>query len=256
MKRTSLTILSEDNDIVVVNKPSGLLSIPDRFKKDEPNIRRILEEKYGKIFVVHRLDKDTSGVMVFARHADSHRNLSMQFEHHSIDKRYLAIMAGVMTKDDVDIDIPLMPNPRVPGTMMPSARGKASHTSVHVLERFRVATYVECQLKTGRQHQLRVHCAAIGFPLLVDATYGRSSEFRLSQIKRRYRLQKDVEEQPIMSRTTLHAHSLSFTHPGSGEACTFVADPPKDFKALLTVLRKYSASMSAPVPRGGDRSQL
>lgn len=252
MKKNSLTILHEDEDVVIVNKPSGLLSIPDRFKRDEPNIRRILEQKYGKIFVVHRLDKDTSGVMVFARNAPSHRSLSMQFEHHTIDKRYLAIMAGVMPKDDLDIDIPLMPNPRVPGTMMPSARGKESHTSVHVLERFRVATYVECQLKTGRQHQLRVHCAAVGFPLLVDSTYGRSSEFRLSQIKRKYRLQKDVEEQPIMSRTTLHAHSLTFTHPSSGEPCTFVADPPKDFKALLTVLRKYSASMSASTLKFDD----
>ncbi|MFM2133571.1 MAG: hypothetical protein RL156_852 [Bacteroidota bacterium] len=245
MKKNSLTILFEDDDIVIVSKPSGLLSIPDRFKKDEPNVRRILEEKYGRIFVVHRLDRDTSGVMVFARTAAAHRHLSMQFEHHTIEKKYLAIVAGTVPKESIDIDIPLMPNPRVPGTMMPSARGKESHTTVRVLERFRVATYVECLLKTGRQHQLRVHCAAIGYPLLIDATYGRAAEFKLSQIKRRYRLQKDTEEQPIMARTTLHAHSLSFIHPSSLQPCTFVSDPPKDFKALLTVLRKYSAALSS-----------
>ena len=245
MKKNQLQILHEDIDVVVVNKPHGLLSIPDRFKHDEPNIRRILEEKYGKIFVVHRLDKDTSGVMVFARNAEAHRSLSMQFEHHTIEKIYLAIVSGVMPKDELAIDIPLMSNPKVPGTMMPSARGKASHTDVRVLERFRVATYIECTLKTGRQHQLRVHCAAVGYPLLVDATYGRAATFFLSQIKRRFRLQKDTEEQPVMARTTLHAHRLSFTHPSSGEPCTFVADPPKDFKALLTVLRKYSAAYTS-----------
>ncbi len=245
MKKKQLEILYQDDQVVVVNKAYGMLSIPDRFKKGEDNLRTLLEQKFGKIFVVHRLDRDTSGVMVFALNAESHRNLSIQFEKHTVDKKYLAVVAGIMAKDDLDVDIPLMPNPRIPGTMMPSARGKASFTHIHVLERFRVATLIECTLKTGRQHQLRVHCAAVGYPMLVDSVYGRSDSFQLSAIKRRFRLQKDEEEKPLIQRTTLHAHSLSFIHPVSGERLSFVAEPPKDFKALLTVLRKYSASYAA-----------
>ncbi len=244
-KKKQLEILFEDNDVVVVNKAHGVLSIPDRFKRDEPNMRAMLDQRYGKIFVVHRLDKDTSGVMVFARTAEAHRHLSIQFENHTVEKRYVAVVAGVIPNDDIDVDIPLMPNPRVAGTMMPSARGKQSFTHVHVEERFRMATLVECLLKTGRQHQLRVHCAAIGYPLLVDSLYGRTDRFFLSDIKRRFRLQKDTEERPLIERTTLHARSLSFVHPVSGERLSFVAEPPKDFKALVSVLRKYSAAYTS-----------
>ncbi len=244
MKKQNLDILYQDDHVVVVSKAHGVLSIPDRFKRSEVNLRSLLEEKYGKIFVVHRLDRDTSGVMVFARTAEAHRDLSIQFEQHTVDKKYLAIVSGIVPKD-IDVDIPLMPNPRIPGTMMPSGRGKASFTHVHVLERFRVATLVECTLKTGRQHQLRVHCAAIGHPLLVDSVYGRADSFKLSAIKRRYRIQEDVEERAIIQRTTLHAYRLSFVHPVSGERLSFVAEAPKDFKALLNVLRKYSASYTS-----------
>ncbi len=256
MKKKQLDILFEDDEVVVLNKAPGMLSIPDRFKHQEANLRSLLEQRYEKIFVVHRLDRDTSGVMVFARNAEAHRSLSIQFEEHSVEKLYRAVLSGIMPQDDLDVDIPLMPNPRVPGTMMPSARGKASFTHIHVLERYRVATLVECTLKTGRQHQLRVHCASIGYPLLVDTVYGRADSFRVSDVKRRYRLQKDETERALIERTTLHAYKLSFSHPKSNERLSFVAEPPKDFKALLNVLRKYSASYSAMLPGAEERDEL
>jgi RluA family pseudouridine synthase len=216
MKKNSLTILFEDSDIVIISKPSGLLSIPDRFKKDEPNVRRILEEKYGRIFVVHRLDRDTSGVMVFARTAAAHRHLSMQFEHHTMEKKYLAIVAGTVPKESIDIDIPLMPNPRVPGTMMPSARGKESHTTVRVLERFRVATYVECLLKTGRQHQciallLDIHCLSMP-PMDVQ----RSSDCRRSSAaivcKKIPKSSQSWREPPCMHTRSVLSTRVRFNH--------------------------------------------
>lgn len=235
-------VLYDDNDIIIINKPSGWLSIPDRFRHDEVHLRGWLEEKFGhKIFVVHRLDRDTSGVMVFAKNAEAHKHLSLQFEHHEINKKYRAVLAGRLDKDEINVDIPLLPNPSKKGMMMPSARGKESLTIVKVIQRFRVATLVECTLKTGRQHQLRVHCSAIGYPLLIDPLYGIANEFKLSQLKRRYNIGKDEEERPIISRATLHAAVLGFNHPNDSGYIEFTAPEPKDFKALVSVLSKYSA---------------
>lgn len=240
MKSVAPEILYEDAAIIVVNKPAGMLTIPDRFRASEIHLRGWLEKKYGKIFVVHRLDRDTSGVMVFAKTAEAHRNLSMQFEQHSCTKRYHAVLMGRVEKDDIRVDIPLMPDPANTGMMIASARGKESLTDVHVLERYRVATLVECTLHTGRQHQLRVHCASIGHPLLVDALYGPTDKFFLSGIKRRYNIRKNEEEKPLITRASLHARLLGFAHPETGEYCEYSCEPPKDFTALVSVLRKYS----------------
>jgi len=240
MSKIKYSIIFEDDDIIVVDKPSGMLTIPDRFSSAE-NLRGLLTEKYGKIFVVHRLDKETSGIMIFAKNAESHRSLSIQFEHHTVQKIYSAVIAGQLAEDSLEIDIPLMLDPVQKGMMRPSARGKESLTIMRAVEKFRIATYVECDLRTGRQHQIRVHAASIGHPLLVDSLYGTSEQFFLSSIKRRYNLQKDAEEKPIISRITLHSTSLGFKHPKTQEDMVFKAEPPKDFNALLSVLRKYSA---------------
>ncbi|MBU3741352.1 MAG: RNA pseudouridine synthase, partial [Candidatus Kapabacteria bacterium] len=179
MKRERLEELYCDDAIVVVNKPSGLLSIPDRFDKELPNVRGLLQQKYGEIFVVHRLDRETSGVLIMARTADAHRHLSEQFEHHTVTKLYHAVVSGIVDRDEIPISIAIAPDQRRKGLMKPSARGKEARTNLRVLERFRVATLIECELVTGRQHQIRVHCSAIGHPLLVDADYGRSTQFML-----------------------------------------------------------------------------
>lgn len=241
MKKSQLDILYSDADIVVVNKPSGLLAIPDRFDKTLPDVKSEVRERFGDAWVVHRLDRDTSGVMIVALNADAHRHLNEQFEHHRIEKYYLAIVSGVVDRDDFPIDIPIAPDSRKKGLMKPSAKGKEAHTIIHVEERFRVATLLTCRLITGRQHQIRVHCAAIGHPLLVDPDYGKTSAFLLSAIKRRYNLAKDTTERPIIDRLTLHASSVTFTHPSTELSVSFSAEPPKDFTATLKVLRKYAA---------------
>lgn len=247
MKRERLAVLYADDDIVVVNKPSGLLAIPDRFDKELPNARDLVRQQMGETFVVHRLDRETSGVMIFARHADAHRALNEQFEHHTVTKLYHAVLSGIVDADEVPIDIPIAPDPRRKGLMKPSARGKEAHTVVRVLERFRIATLVECTLITGRQHQIRVHCSAIGHPLLVDADYGRTTEFMLSTIKRKFNLAKGTEERPIIDRLTLHAHTLGIDHPVSGTRMSWDAPYPKDFAATLQVLRKYAAPYESRV---------
>lgn len=241
MKKTLYNIVHEDDDIIVIDKSAGLLSLPDRFDTTLPNVRTLLSEKFEHAFIVHRLDKFTSGVMVIGKTAESHRHLSEQFGSHTVQKYYHAIVGGVVDKEEFPIDIPMAPDPKRKGLMKPTARGKEAHTYIKVLQKFRVATLIECRLITGRQHQIRVHCSAIGHALLVDADYGKNSEFMLSTIKRRFNLAKNSEESAIISRQTLHAHSISFIHPTTLQQVTYTAPYPKDFAATVQVLSKYSA---------------
>ncbi len=240
MKKQDFEIIFEDDNLIAVNKPSGLLSIPDRYDKTAPSLDRLLKDKYDEIYVVHRLDRDTSGVMLFAKDADTHRDLNIQFEKHTVKKIYHAVVSGIVPDDSIDIDIPLLPNPGKGGGVIPSARGKESLTILTVLERFRISTLVECNLITGRQHQLRVHVAAIGHPLLVDDLYNENKAFFLSSIKRKFNLAKNEEEQPIIKRITMHSKSVEFVHPKSLEKVVFECDYPKDFRVMLELLRKYA----------------
>ncbi len=229
----------EDEAIIVINKPAGLLTIGDRYDRNAPNLRAILDEEYQHIYVIHRLDRDTSGIMVFAKNPVAHKLLNEQFANLEVEKKYHVVCKGVVFKDNVEISIPLMPDPRKPGRTIPSARGKESLSLLNVIERYRHSTFAEIDLITGRHHQIRVHLATIGHPLLVDDLYGQATEFKLSQIKKRFNLKKNEEERPIISRITMHAHSLQFIHPISGEKMKFEAEYPKDFKALIEVLNKY-----------------
>lgn len=232
----------EDDDIIVLSKLPGVLTIPDRYRQDLPNLRDELRAKYGNIFVVHRLDRDTSGLMVFAKNAPAHRNLNIQFDNVTVKKVYHCLVSGVVLKDEIDIDIPLMNDPEMPGKTKPSVRGKPSLTLLKVMNRFRNSTLVKCLLVTGRHHQIRAHCAAIGHPLLVDPLYGNLSEFYLSQIKRRYKLKKGEVEKPIINRVTMHSMVLGFSHPSTGQELEFTDVYPKDFAALLQLLAKYSGT--------------
>ncbi|MFW5701930.1 MAG: pseudouridine synthase, partial [Bacteroidota bacterium] len=128
------------------------------------------------------------------------------------------------------------------GAMMPSVRGKESLTIIRVLERYRGATLLECELKTGRQHQIRVHCSAIGHPLIIDPLYGNNDAFYVSSVKRRFNLKKGTEERPLMKRVSLHSYSIGFTHPMTGEHTESIAEYPKDYKALTQVLGKYASA--------------
>ncbi|MFC2130745.1 RluA family pseudouridine synthase [Bacteroidota bacterium] len=240
-KELKIEIIFEDSDIVVLSKTAGVFTIPDRYDRQALNLYNFLQNKYGKIFTVHRLDRDTSGVIVFAKNAESHKNLNQQFQDHLVKKIYHVVISGIIRQDVIDIDIPISDNPGKKGLSIPSARGKQSLTKLKVLERFRNATLCECSLITGRHHQIRMHCSAIGYPLLVDEQYGNSGTFYLSAIKRKYNLRKDTEEKPVIKRITMHSYELTFNHPVTNAKSTFISEYPRDFSALLQILRKYAA---------------
>ena len=234
------SILFQDEDLLLVNKPSNFLSIPDRFSPDKPNLVSFLKNQFEEVFTVHRLDKETSGVMVFAKNKESHRHLSLQFENKTVDKYYLTLVEGNVHREEGKIDLPIANHMRDSGKMIIAKRGKPSLTLYKVLERFKNYTLLEANIKTGRTHQVRVHMENIGHPLAVDAVYGRKSAFYLSAIKlKKYRGGKDTEERPLMSRTTLHSYKIKFTHPTSDERMEFIAELPKDFGAVLNQLRKW-----------------
>lgn len=233
-------LLHEDEHLLVVTKPAGMLTIPDRFGNKD-SLVAALERTFGKVYVVHRLDRETSGILCFARNEAAHRHLSLQMEHHTADKFYLALLDGVLHHEEGEIDKPIGENPSVPGKMMVTNSGKASLTFYRAVERFQRFTLVEAQIKTGRTHQIRVHFQSIGYPLAIDALYGRRDKFLLSEIKgKKYKSGKfSEEERPLMERTSLHAWRLRIQHPATRDVMEFKSELPKDFAAVLSQLRKW-----------------
>lgn len=233
-------IIFEDDHIIVASKPAQLLSIPDRFDATKPSLSAELTQIYGKIFIVHRLDRETSGIIVFAKTEEAHRHLSLQFENHETQKIYLALLDGVMHQDEGSIDRPIAEHPTIPGKMTIAKKGKESLTLFKVIERFKHFTLVEADIRTGRTHQIRVHFQSLGYPLAVDVLYGRRDALFGRDIKNKFKVGKFTEEElPLMKRTTLHAFKLTFKHPLSNETISFESELPKDFRALLNQLRKW-----------------
>lgn len=231
-------ILFETDDFIVVNKPAGLLSIPDRHNELLPSMSKTLERAYEKIFVVHRLDKDTSGVMVFAKNETAHKYLSGQFQAKSTEKIYLGLVTGRVWEKEGNIDTPIEENPAKKGKMMTVKKGKPALTSYEVLESFTLYTLLKIRIFTGRTHQIRVHMQSVGHSIAMDEVYGSAKPFYLSFIKKKYRVGRfQEEEKPLMSRMALHASTLSF-HDKKGQWHTFEAPLPKDFQAVLSQLRK------------------
>ncbi len=237
-----IPILHEDGSLVACNKPSGLPVIPERWHPDWPCLRSIAQERLSlPIFVVHRIDAGTSGLVLFAKNETGHRELCRQFAQHQVEKTYLALVQGEVNEDQFTIERALAPNPHRPGVMIIARNGKPSTTTIRVLERFRVVTLIEAQPQSGRQHQIRVHLQAVGHPLLVDPIYGQTGAFFLSAIKNEFHLKKGEAEQPLIQRLTLHANTLRFQHPERQEFMTLTAPEAKDFNTVVRNLRKYAA---------------
>ena len=230
-------VIADTPDLIVLNKPSGLLSIPDREGKDI-SLKKLLIEKYGNIFTVHRLDKDTSGVIVFAKNEATHKHLSQQFEARQTEKIYLGLVIGSLADKKGSIDAPISEHPAKKGLMTVYRKGKESLTDYEVLEDFRIFSWVQFQIHTGRTHQIRVHAKHIGHPVVCDELYGDGKPILLSTLKHKFKLSKnELEERPILNRLALHALSLQFTNT-NGEKIKLEAPVPKDLRALLQQLRK------------------
>jgi 23S rRNA pseudouridine1911/1915/1917 synthase len=237
MSKSLFSIMFENNDFVVVDKPSGLLSIPDR-EGDEVSLKRLLKDKYGEIFTVHRLDKETSGIIVFAKNEESHKFLSQSFEDRNVEKYYQGIVKGTLPEKEKTIDAPIAQNSVKKTLMIIHKRGKESVTDYKVLEEFGKFTLVEFRIHTGRTHQIRVHMQHEGHPIVCDHLYGDGEPVLLSSIKKNYNLSKnELEERPLLNRLALHAQRLKFKDK-KGKQFDFQAELPKDLRACLQQLRK------------------
>ena len=213
-----MKILYEDEHLLVLDKPAGLPVLPDGWEKDGPYLVKSLQEIFGKIFIVHRLDKITSGVMVFARDAETHRALNSQFENHQAEKVYHAIVEGNPRWDEKVAKHPLRANVgHKHRTMVDDKNGKPSETRFRVIRRYQEAALIEAKPLTGRTHQIRVHAYALGYPLAGDVLYG-------------------AQETHGIVRPMLHAHSLSLIHPVMNERVKFTTPHPPDFEEALKQL--------------------
>ncbi len=232
-------IILENDQFIAVNKPSGLLSIPDRLGQ-EISLKDLLKEKKGSIYTVHRLDRDTSGIIVFAKTEEAHKQLSQLFEGREMEKYYQGLVYGHMINPSGNVDAPIMEHPGKTSKMMTHAKGKPSSTDYTVLESFRLFSWVEFRIHTGRTHQIRVHMQHIGHSIVCDEIYGDPKPILLSSLKKNFKLAKSAEEEkPILSRLALHSHRLKFSL--NGETFELEAPIPKDLRAVLQQLRKWKS---------------
>ncbi len=236
----SQEILYTDEAILAVNKPAGLLVIPDGYDTSKPNLQALLSQTYSRLWVVHRLDQDTSGVLLFARSAEAHRHLNAQFEHHMIRKTYHLLTWGAVDWDSRTVNLPLLVNgDRHHRTVIDLQRGKPAHTVFTVLERFSgEISLIAAVPTTGYTHQIRAHCAALGLWLVNDPLYFPRSFPPPTDFQPLHRtdLVQHVQFLPI-SRTGLHAQQISFQHPNSDLPLTLQAPYPQDFVQTLKLLR-------------------
>jgi len=231
-------IIFENDDLIVLNKPSGMLSIPDREGK-EISLKNLLVEKYDQVFTVHRLDRDTSGLIVFAKNEDIHRHLSIQFEQRLTEKIYVGLVIGSPANKNGSINARIAENTVKRGMMIIHQRGKESLTDYEVLENFGIYSWVQFRIHTGRTHQIRVHMKDIGHPIVCDQLYGDGKPVLLSSIKSKFKLsKKEEEERPLLSRLALHAWKLKFTDT-SNKIFETEAPVPKDIRATLQQLEKW-----------------
>ena len=231
-------IITEDDDMVAINKPSGLLTIPDREGKDI-SLKQILKAKYGDIYTVHRLDKGTSGVVLFAKHEAAHKHFTQQFEARETNKIYNGLVMGVMPQTSGVINEPISEHPSKKGVMTVYKKGKESITEYEVLQSFRLFSWMQFRILTGRTHQIRVHMKYLGHPIVCDDLYGDGKPVFISQLKTNYKLSQSLdEERPLLNRLALHAASLNITGL-NGKAYELEAPLPKDLRAILQQLTKW-----------------
>ena len=251
-RQENLDILAETADWVAVMKPAGLATIPGRAETD--SVLERLGRQLGlpssgtadpRVRVVHRLDKDTSGVLLFAKHVAAQRHLSHQFQNNTIQKEYLALVRGRPDQEAGEVDAPLARHAASKERMAIAKHGgRPARTAWRVEEVFRDVALLRVFPKTGKTHQIRVHLQSIGLPLAVDPLYnaprggGPSPGILLSAFKRGYRPAGGEAERPLIERLTLHAEKLTFEDPVRGNV-ELVAPLPKDFRAALNMLRKY-----------------
>ena len=231
----------EDKDYVLVNKPAGLLVIPDRFKPELSSLNKVMEQKLDqRLWVVHRLDRDTSGVICFAKNEEAHRYLSILFQEHEVNKFYAGLVTGRVQPAEGRIESAISEHPTIKGKMVISRKGKMAITDYKVVEQWALHSLLQFQIHTGRTHQIRVHMQSIGHPIVCDELYGDGKPFMLSSIKKKFRLSdKEETERPLLSRLALHAYRLQFVKE-DGTPISVDCPIPKDMAATINQLNKWA----------------
>jgi len=217
-----MEILYIDQWLIVINKPAGLLSIQDGYDKTAPHVRTILEPEFGRCWIVHRLDKDTSGTLILARTKEMHRALSILFEMRQIKKKYLAVVFGIPSEEEFEINLPLRVNAdRHHRTRVDINKGKEARTKVKILKCFENLSLLEVMPLTGYTHQIRAHLAYYDLPIVGDLLYG--TLLKTQSTKRLV----------TVPHLALHSTSLDFIHPVTQKQITIISDPPLFFEDLL-----------------------
>jgi tRNA pseudouridine32 synthase/23S rRNA pseudouridine746 synthase len=220
-----MQIIYADEALIVINKPSGLLTIRDGYNPDLPTVKSLLEQEFGRCWIVHRLDKETSGVLLVARNESVHRSLNLFFQNRQIKKTYHALVFGEPSQPQFSIDLPLRINgDRKHRTVVDETNGKPAKSEVSLIKSNNSISLVKIIPYTGYTHQIRVHLSAFGFPLIGDKLYGKLSNESLGL------------NISLLSRTALHAFEIEFRHPVENVDYIFKADYPPDFLSVLQLI--------------------
>ena len=216
-----MEIVYEDESILVVNKPAGILSIQDGYNSDLPHVRTFLEPEYGKLWIVHRLDKETSGILLLARNSESHKFLNDQFSQREIKKEYHAVIEGSLMEDVVSAEYPLKINgDRKHRTVINTQIGKSACTVFRIQKKSDELSLVSAYPETGYRHQIRTHLSALNHPILGDLLYGSKDELF-------------TKFSDLIQRLALHSYQITFLHPISKNTINLCATYPQDFSLLV-----------------------
>jgi 23S rRNA pseudouridine1911/1915/1917 synthase len=242
-----LDLVYEDDDLVIVNKPAGMVVHPAKGHW-AGTLASALAHHFGQLSttggptrpgIVHRLDRDTSGVLVVAKNNRTHEHLAAQFHDRTVEKQYLAIVLGMLDRDEDVVDKPIGDHPHYrekKSIREGHSSSRPALTRVKVIERFRGFVLVHAFPKTGRTHQIRLHLAHLRCPVLCDKLYGGRSQVTAGELGA-----KDHAEQVVLARQALHAQRLSLDHPTTGERMSFEAPLPQDLERTLAILREGSS---------------
>ena len=247
--RRGPSVLYEDEWIVAFDKPAGLLVAPDRWDKSRENLMDIVHARISpQVFHAHRLDRETSGVLLCAKSKEVLRRLCADFEDHASGREYVALVQGIPHGEEGRVSVALEPDPRCPGRMRTNQWGRPAETEYSVIDRWRGYALLLVRPVTGRTHQIRVHLASIECPIVGDGFYGRGRGLLLSDLKTGSK-NKPEGEKPLLGRLALHAARLRLRHPTTAAPLTIESPVPSDFETAIKHLDRFAARADGPLKR-------